>query len=241
MRLLGKIVISTSLGIMVFGCGGGNKESLDNASQEGIESSATIDSEAVPTESTSPTAIILTEASEPTQVPTPEQPPTPSSSFTPTVVGTPENSLLIQLNTLSLAPENAVSDYDRSEFPHWDDEDGDGMNTRLEVLAVEKISGVGWYSRWDGVWYEGEGGLSAPSFDIDHIVSLSEAWDSGASEWDPYDRDIFADDILNLVAVSASSNRSKGARDAGEWLPPDPDGRCFLAIRVIQVLSLIHI
>ena len=253
MRLLGKIVISTSLGIMVFGCGGGNKESLDNASQEGIESSATIDSEAVPTESTSPTATILTEASEQTQVPTPEQPPTPlpaatptpapeqpptpSSSFTPTVVGTPENSLLIQLNTLSLAPENAVSDYDRSEFPHWDDEDGDGMNTRLEVLAVEKISGVGWYSRWDGVWYEGEGGLSAPSFDIDHIVSLSEAWDSGASEWDPYDRDIFADDILNLVAVSASSNRSKGARDAGEWLPPDPDGRCFLAIRVIQVKS----
>ena len=72
---------------------------------------------------------------------------------------------------------------------------------------------------------------------IDHIVSLNEAWYSGASEWDPYERDIFADDILNLVAVSASSNRSKGARDAGEGLPPDPDGRCFLAIRVIQVKS----
>ena len=253
MRLLGKIVISISFGLMVVGCGGEDKESLDNASQEGVESSATTDSEAVPTESTSPTAAILTEPSEPTQNPTPEQPDTPrptptltpipeqpstpNLSLTPTVIETPVNSLLIQLNTLSLAPESAVSDYDRSEFPHWDDEDGDGMNTRLEVLAVEKISGVGWYSRWDGVWYEGEGGLSAPSFDIDHIVSLNEAWYSGASEWDPYDRDIFADDVINLVAVSASSNRSKGARDAGEWLPSDPDGRCFLAIRVIQVKS----
>jgi hypothetical protein len=138
---------------------------------------------------------------------------------------------------LTIEPESAIAAYDRAKFPHWDDEDGDGMNTRLEVLEREKISGVGWYSRWDGIWYEGEGGLSAPSFDIDHIVSLSEAWDSGASEWGPYDRDIFADDVLNLVAVSASSNRSKGGRDVGEWLPPDPDGMCFLSIRVIQVKS----
>ena len=111
------------------------------------------------------------------------------------------------------------------------------MNTRLEVLSIEKIGDAGWYSRWDGIWYEGEGGLSAPSFDIDHIVALSEAWDSGASEWNGYDRDIFADDLLNLVAVSASSNRSKGGRDAGEWLPSNPSGKCFLSIRVIEVKS----
>ena len=148
-----------------------------------------------------------------------------------------DNSLLAQLNALTIAQENALAPYDRAEFPHWDDEDGDGMNTRVEVLSEEKIGDAGWYSRWDGIWYEGEGGLSAPSFDIDHIVALSEAWDSGASEWNAYDRDIFADYRLNLVAVSSSSNRSKGGRDAGEWLPPDPLGKCFLAIRVIQVKS----
>tara|TARA_Y100001970_G_scaffold272958_1_gene370406 strand:+ start:1167 stop:2066 length:900 start_codon:yes stop_codon:yes gene_type:complete len=167
----------------------------------------------------------------------PTSTPLSTPAQTPTVEAPLVNGLLTQLDTLTIEPESAIAAYDRAKFPHWDDEDGDGMNTRLEVLEREKISGVGWYSRWDGIWYEGEGGLSAPSFDIDHIVSLSEAWDSGASEWGPYDRDIFADDVLNLVAVSASSNRSKGGRDVGEWLPPDPDGMCFLSIRVIQVKS----
>ncbi len=168
----------------------------------------------------------------------------PSPSPEPTALEEPtrtepssDNTLLVQLNALTVTEESAISPYDRGEFPHWDDEDGDGMNTRVEVLSEEKIENAGWYSRWDGIWYEGEGGLSAPSFDIDHIVALSEAWDSGASEWNAYDRDIFADYRLNLVAVSSSSNRSKGGRDAGEWLPPDPLGKCFLAIRVIQVKS----
>jgi hypothetical protein len=165
--------------------------------------------------------------------PSPEPPTSPTTGSTPQI--TEKNTLLIQLESLTIEPENEVSPYDRSEFPHWDDEDGDGMNTRLEVLALEKIEDVGWYSRWDGEWYEGEGGLSAPRFDIDHIVSLKEAWRSGADEWLVSDKDTFADDMLNLIAVTASSNRSKGARDAAEWLPPEPSGQCYLLIRVIQV------
>ena len=148
---------------------------------------------------------------------------------------TQENTLLTQLESLRIEPEYEATPYDRSEFPHWDDEDGDGMNTRLEILSLEKINDVGWYSRWDGEWYAGEGGLSAPRFDIDHIVSLKEAWQSGADEWSASDKDTFADDMLNLTAVTASSNRSKGAKDASEWLPPEPSGQCYLAIRVIQV------
>lgn len=165
--------------------------------------------------------------------PSPEPPPSSTTGSTPQIVE--KSTLLIQLESLDVEPENEVSPYDRSEFPHWDDENGDGMNTRLEVLALEKIENVGWYSRWDGEWYAGEGGLSAPRFDIDHIVSLKEAWQSGADEWSASDKDTFADDKLNLIAVTASSNRSKGARDAAEWLPPAPSGQCYLLIRVIQV------
>ena len=139
--------------------------------------------------------------------------PTPRPSPTPTVEPaeqtTLENTLLTQLESLRIEPEYEATPYDRSEFPHWDDEDGDGMNTRLEILSLEKVGNVGWYSRWDGEWYAGEGGLSAPRFDIDHIVSLKEAWRSGADEWSARDKDTFADDILNLTAVTASSNRSK--------------------------------
>ncbi len=146
-----------------------------------------------------------------------------------------ENTLLTQLESLRIEFEYEATPYNRSEFPHWDDEDGDGMNTRLEILSLEKVDEIGWYSRWDGEWYAGEGGLSAPRFDIDHIVSLKEAWQSGADEWSASDRDTFADDMLNLTAVTASSNRSKGAKDASEWLPPEPSGQCYLSIRVIQV------
>ena len=165
--------------------------------------------------------------------------PTPRPSPTPTVEPaeqvTLENTLLTQLGSLRIEPEYETTPYDRSEFPHWDDEDGDGMNTRLEILSIEKVGNIGWYSRWDGEWYAGEGGLSAPRFDIDHIVSLKEAWQSGADEWSASDKDTFADDMLNLTAVTASSNRSKGAKDASEWLPSEASGKCYLLIRVIQV------
>ena len=166
---------------------------------------------------------------------TPTPKPSPPPSVEPTEQTTPENTLILQLESLRIEPELEAAPYDRSEFPHWDDEDGDGMNTRLEILSLEKVDSVGWYSRWDGEWYAGEGGLSAPRFDIDHIVSLKEAWQSGADQWSVSDKDTFADDILNLTAVTASSNRSKGAKDASEWLPPEQSGQCYLLIRVIQV------
>ena len=166
---------------------------------------------------------------------TPTPRPSPTPTVEPTEQTTLENTLSTQLESLRIEPEYEATPYDRSEFPHWDDEDGDGMNTRLEILSLEKIENVGWYSRWDGEWYAGEGGLSAPRFDIDHIVSLKEAWVSGADEWSAFDKDGFADDMLNLTAVTASSNRSKGAKDAAEWLPPEASGKCYLLIRVIQV------
>ena len=236
MRVIGKILLCISLGLVAFNCGGTNTKDNNLVSSENEQSQLETEPETASSEPSSASVPKPSQAYESTQVPEAEQTPTPQQ--TPTPVEAPlANELLTQLDMLTIEPESAIAPYDRAKFPHWDDEDGDGMNTRLEVLEREKISGVGWYSRWDGIWYEGEGGLSAPSFDIDHIVSLSEAWDSGASEWGSYDRDIFADDVLNLVAVSASSNRSKGGRDVGEWLPSDPDGQCFLSIRVIQVKS----
>ena len=75
--------------------------------------------------------------------------PTPRPSPTPKVESaeqtTLENTLLTQLGSLRIEPEYEATPYDRSEFPHWDDEDGDGMNTRLEILSLEKVGNVGWY------------------------------------------------------------------------------------------------
>lgn len=120
--------------------------------------------------------------------------------------------------------------YARKLFPHWIDADGDGCSTRNEVLLAEaddpptvgddcKLTGGRWYSYYDGVSVNGPGGL-----DIDHMVALAEAWDSGARNWTTATRRLFANDLgdyRSLVAVTASANRSKGDQDPDEWLPDE--------------------
>jgi len=148
------------------------------------------------------------------------------------------NNLLDQLELINRGAESTLP-YSADEFCGWQDLDGDGLSTREEILRKERVEGVGWwYSRWDGHWYQGEGEFKARYFDIDHIVSKKEAWQSGAHGWTYDQRCQFANDELNLTAVTYSSNRSKGARDAAEWLPSEPSGTCFLMIHVIQVKKL---
>ena len=79
------------------------------------------------------------------------------------------------------------------------------------------VEGGRWFSIFEGV----ETG-DACTFDIDHLVPLKEEWDSGAWRWNARSRERFANDLGfpgSLVAVSASSNRSKSGRDPAEWPP----------------------
>ena len=127
------------------------------------------------------------------------------------------------------------SGYDRDLFRHWVDDDRDGCNARREVLIIEAVEApvvgsdcelVGglWYSAYDGVITDDDG-----EFDIDHMVPLKEAWDSGAHAWDSDRRRAFANDLdlpQALIAVSRSSNRSKSDRDPADWLPPLTSYHC---------------
>ena len=70
---------------------------------------------------------------------------------------------------------------------------------------------------------------------IDHLVSLSDAWYKGAREWDPQRRREFANDPANLLAVGAQVNFNKAFRDATAWLPPDAAFRCEFVARQIAV------
>jgi hypothetical protein len=121
------------------------------------------------------------------------------------------------------------SGYSRDLFKHWVDADGDGCSTRNEVLIAEAedapsvgsgcaLSGGRWFSYYDGVSQ-----TSASALDIDHMVPLAEAWDSGARSWSAATREAYANDLgdyRTLVGVTASENRSKGDQDVAEWLPP---------------------
>ncbi|GHB80113.1 hypothetical protein GCM10010377_82530 [Streptomyces viridiviolaceus] len=123
--------------------------------------------------------------------------------------------------------------YDRNrEFGSgWTDEDRDGCNTRQEVLLAEAVtppavtgrctlSGGSWYS-----WYDEQ---TVTATDIDHVVPLAEAWDSGAKFWTRDKRVAYANylnDPRHLEAVSQRSNRQKSDQDVAEWLPVE-SARC---------------
>jgi hypothetical protein len=141
-------------------------------------------------------------------------------------------SALDLLGLLATAPEN-TSAYSRDAFRHWVDADGNGCDTRAEVLIMESavpttggcpVKGGRWTSYYDGAsWTE------ASKVQIDHMVPLSEAWDSGAHLWTADQRRDFANDLgygPSLVAVTSGVNQSKGDRDPAQWLPPSSAATC---------------
>mgnify|MGYP002414148878 CR=1 FL=1 len=143
---------------------------------------------------------------------------------TPAAADTRRDSIRV-LNSLPVSVERSAG-YDRDLFRHWSDLDGDGCNTREQVLIDERRSGeVRGCDVAGGRWrstYDGDVTSNPSSFDIDHYVPLKEAWDSGAWRWNAATRERFANDLGfagALIAVSASSNRSKSDRDPAEWLP----------------------
>jgi len=144
---------------------------------------------------------------------------------------------------LTVTPE-VTAGYDRDLFRHWSDADGDGCDTRREVLIAESVTPVtvgGGCSLSGGEWvsaFDGARTTDPSTFDVDHFVPLKEAWDSGAHAWDNTRRERFANDLDyagSLIAVSASSNRSKGASDPAEWLPPNASYHCQYVITWVEV------
>ena len=135
---------------------------------------------------------------------------------------------------LRIEPEY-VGGYNRDLFADWYDADRNGCNTRKEVLIAESLDpvqigsscsiiGGRWFSIYDNVET-----TDSSKFDIDHMVPLSEAWDSGAWNWNADQRKYFANDLdqpFFLIAVTASSNRSKSDRDPAEWMPPNANYLC---------------
>ena len=124
--------------------------------------------------------------------------------------------------------EDKLSGYNRNLFKHWIDADKDGCDTRAEVLIDEafvkpkigpkcKLTGGKWVSAYDGKIL-----TNSSQLDVDHFVPLAEAWRSGAWKWTPMQRQAFANDLEDsraLIAVTLSTNRSKGDKDPALWMP----------------------
>ena len=166
----------------------------------------------------------------------------------PTIVG----SALALLQTIRVENEYQVG-YDRALFDHWRDIDGDGCDSRDQVLKRDSISlpqvdpvncnviAGDWVSPYDGGKW-----INPSDIDIDHVVALKEAWDSGAWAWSAAQRKAFANDTSDsrtLLAVTDSVNQSKSDKDPSNWLPPLQSYTCtylgnWIAVKVRWSLSM---
>ncbi|MBL3610626.1 HNH endonuclease family protein [Rhodovulum sulfidophilum] len=160
--------------------------------------------------------------------------------------------LLLSLTLLTCAPVAQAPQsvapalpYERAAFGSgWTDPDGDCLDTRAELLAdlstvPVRLAPSGCSVR-HGRWfapYTGQVVTEAGDLDIDHIVPLRYAWGHGAASWSAQKRARFARDPVNLLPVSASANRSKGARGPLDWLPPDPGFRCQYVLRFRRIAA----
>ncbi len=143
------------------------------------------------------------------------------------------------LDGLTIARQNTNVPYDRDEWPHWIDADGDCKDTRAEVLIRDSSSTVTfntsgcrvvtgqWLDPWTGLQF-----TLASDVDIDHTVPLANAHRSGGWAWTTATRTDFANDLDNSIALRAmddGSNSSKSDSGPDEWKPPLTTAWCSYA------------
>ena len=122
---------------------------------------------------------------------------------------------------IEIRPESRCSPYNRSDYRY---------PQSVELVVIEELGGI--YSPYTGRCFSGR-----RETDIEHIVALSEAHDSGLCEPVPNImqlRRTFAADPLNLTLASPELNRGRKRHyDGAEWMPPT--NRCWFAQRIVEV------
>ena len=141
-------------------------------------------------------------------------------------------------------------DYKRDEFgPRWSDIDHNGCDTRNDILQRDLTDVTFKLGTHDCVVITGllDDNFTGQQIEfvktragevqIDHMVPLSWAWQNGATEWSADKRQQFANDPLNLSAVSGSANASKGDRGPASWRPENASYRCEYVAHFVLVVK----
>ena len=153
---------------------------------------------------------------------------------------------LTALNKLEVKGRAPKTGYTRSQFPHWSDPDRNGCDARNDLLKrdltnITYKSGTRDCKVIAGQLLDPFSGkvitfsTTKVVIDIDHVVALSNAWQTGAAYFDKNTRLLIANDPINLLAVDAKLNRQKGDSDAATWLPPNKSFRCEYVARQVAV------
>ena len=144
----------------------------------------------------------------------------------------------------------AKTGYTRAQFGQtWADVDRNGCDTRNDILKRDLTGEIFKEKTRECVVLSGtlidpfsgetinfvRGNVSSMEVQIDHVVALSNAWQTGAFKLTLKERTAFANDPLNLLAVKGRLNSQKGDGDAATWLPPLKSFRCDYVSRQIAV------
>ncbi|MFZ4720654.1 MAG: excalibur calcium-binding domain-containing protein [Ilumatobacteraceae bacterium] len=235
----GRTAAAAALGLLVAGCaaGGSGVVAVPGSGADTVVVDTTArDSTTI--ERTTPTESTAVETTEATTTPPTTAPTTATTTVAPTTTATPAATVaprpgqLLALDVLGLirVENEHRGGYVRDAFGYPADFDGDSCNTRAEVLQQEAVGLVqvdqpGCVVR-EGDWvslYDGLAVTDAADLEIDHVVALKEAWDSGAWRWDPMTLVAYGNDLTDprtLRAVTSATNRSKSDKDPSNWLPP---------------------
>ena len=159
-----------------------------------------------------------------------------------------DTTALALLGTIEVKGKAPKTGYDRSgRFGSaWLDVDRNGCDTRNDILARDLTS-----IQKSGTCRVMTGNLTSPFtgtdvafvrgndtsalVQIDHVVALSNAWQTGAQQLTQAQRISFANDPLNLLAVDGRSNAQKGDGDTATWLPTNKPFRCGYVARQVSV------
>jgi hypothetical protein len=163
-------------------------------------------------------------------------------------------SALAGLATLEVKGRAPKTGYARTKFgAAWADVDHNGCDTRNDILrrdltATRFRASTGGCVIIAGVLADPYTGRSinwskaaAAKVQIDHVVALSDAWQTGAQQLPETTRRALANDPLNLLAVDGPANQEKGDGDAATWLPPRKAFRCAYVSRQVAVKARYHL
>ncbi len=166
---------------------------------------------------------------------------------------TPSTEAERQLAALEIVADGGSGEappYSRSQFGDgWGDLDGDGCSTRNEILSRDLTEVVYRGGTNDCVVESGilddpytattiqfqRGETTSQMVQIDHVVALADAWNSGAWQWETEQRLQFSNDPLNLLAVDGDANQEKGAATFDQWVPTNKKVHCEYAARQVIV------
>ena len=130
--------------------------------------------------------------------------------------------------------------------PAWKDVDHNGCDTRNDILArdlavKDKRNACVVTAGQLADPYSGERidfrKKDASKVQIDHVVALENAWQSGAYNLTQEDREALANDPDNLLAVNGHDNMAKGSKSADQWMPPNSAYACTYASKQVQIKS----